>query len=153
MCIIQLGVNTSNLDDLDIMMNFINNKAGLAGSSIYATLIYNCTQYYSTHIDIRVLLNATFEPIPTDNGLQHISSVPVEICYCSKSNVTFASLTNLCQTLQAEWFKQVRFILSLCKYSTNNVCFVTGTRKKSGYTCSVIYYCFIDSSGICYNGD
>ena len=86
MCVIQLGVNTSNLDNLDIMMTFINNKAGLAGNSIYATLIYNCTQYYSTALDIRVLLNATFEPIPTHNGLQHISSVPVEICYCSKSN-------------------------------------------------------------------
>ena len=48
MCAIQLGVNTSNLDNLDIMMTFINNKAGLAGNSIYATLIYNCTQYYST---------------------------------------------------------------------------------------------------------
>ena len=69
-------------------MIFISNKAGLAGNSIYATLIYNCTQYYSTDLDIRVLLNATFEPIPTDNTLQHISSVPVEICYCSKSNVT-----------------------------------------------------------------
>ena len=88
MCVIQLGVNTSNLDNLDIMMTFINNKAGLAGNSIYATLIYNCTQYYSTDLDIRVLLNATFEPIPTDNGLQHISSEPVEICYCSKSNVS-----------------------------------------------------------------
>ena len=88
MCVIQLGVNTSNLNDIDIMMTFINNKAGLAGNSIYATLIYNCTQYYSTDLDIRVLLNATFEPIPTDNGLQHISSVPVEICYCSKSNVS-----------------------------------------------------------------
>ena len=85
-CVIQLGV--SNLDNLDIMMTFINNKAGLAGNSIYATLIYNCTQYYSTDLDIRVLLNATFEPIPTDNGLQHISSEPVEICYCSKSNVS-----------------------------------------------------------------
>ena len=31
------------------------------------------------------MLNATFEPILTDNGLQHISSEPVEIC--SKSNV------------------------------------------------------------------
>ena len=88
MCAIQVGANTSNLDGLDIMMTFINNKAGLAGNSIYATLIYNCTQYYSTDLDIRVLLNATFEPIPTDNGLQHISSVPVEICYCSKSNVS-----------------------------------------------------------------
>ena len=88
MCVIQLGVNTSNINDLDIMMTFINNKAGLAGNSIYATLIYNCTQYYSTDLDIRVLLNATFEPIPTDNSLQHISSVPVEICYCSKSNVS-----------------------------------------------------------------
>ena len=86
MCVIQLGV--SNLDNLDIMMTFINNKAGLAGNSIYAALIYNCTQYYSTDLDIRVLLNATFEPILTDNGLQHISSEPVEICYCSKSNVS-----------------------------------------------------------------
>ena len=88
MCVIQLGVTTSNLDNLDIVMTFINNEAGLAGNSIYATLIYNCTQYYCTDIDIRVLLNATFEPILTDNGLQHISSVPVEICYCSKSNVS-----------------------------------------------------------------
>ena len=88
MCVIQLGVNTSNLDNLDIMMTFINNKAGLAGNSIYAALIYNCIQYYSTDLDIRVLLNATFEPIPTDDGLQHISSVPVEICYCSISNVS-----------------------------------------------------------------
>ena len=88
MCVIQLGVNTSNFDDLDITMTFINNKAGLAGNSIYAALIYNCTQYYSTDLDIRVLLNATFEPIPTDNSLQHLSSVPVEICYCSKSNVS-----------------------------------------------------------------
>ena len=88
MCVIQLGVNTSNLHNLDITMTFINNEAGLAGNSIYAALIYNCTQYYSTDLDIRVLLNATFEPIPTDNGLQHISSVPVEICYCSKSNVS-----------------------------------------------------------------
>ena len=88
MCVIQLGVNTSNLDNLDITMTFINNKAGLAGNSIYAELIYNCTQYYSTDLDIRVLLNATFEPIPTHNGLQHISSVPVEICYCSISNVS-----------------------------------------------------------------
>ena len=85
MCVIRVGVNTSNLNDLDILMN---NKAGLAGNSIYATLIYNCTQYYSTDLDITVLLNATFEPIPTHNGLQHISSVPVEICYCSKSNVS-----------------------------------------------------------------
>ena len=96
MCVIQLGVNTSNFDDLDIMMTFINNKAGLAGNSIYATLIYNCTQYYSTDLDIRVLLNATFEPVTTDNSLQHISSKPVEICYCSKSNVTDDKMLQHC---------------------------------------------------------
>ena len=84
MCVIQLGVNTSNLNDLDIMMTFINNKAGLAGNSIYAASIYNCTQHYSTTLDIREVLNATFEPIPTDNGLQHLSSVPVQICYCKR---------------------------------------------------------------------
>ena len=96
MCVIQLGVNTSNHDDLDIMMTFINNKAGLAGNGIYATLIHNCTQYYSTNLDIRALLNATFEPIQTDNGLQHISSVPVEICYCSKSNVSVDKIQLYC---------------------------------------------------------
>ena len=83
-CVIQLGVNTSNLNDLDIMMTFINNKAALAGNSIYATSIYNCTQYYSTTLDIREFLNATFEPIPPDNCLQHLSSVPVQVCYCKR---------------------------------------------------------------------
>ena len=102
MCVIQLGVNTSNLDDLDIMMTFINNKAGLAGNSIYATLIYNCTQYYSTDLDIRVLLNATFEPIPTHNGLQHISSEPVEICYCSKSNVSYDKFQLHCTSSETQ---------------------------------------------------
>ena len=52
------------------------------------THIFIIAHPYSTDLDIRVLLNATFEPIPTDNGLQHISSVPVEICYCNKSNVS-----------------------------------------------------------------
>ena len=79
-------------------MTFINNKAGLAGNSIYATLIYNCTQYCSTDLDISVLLNATFEPLPTDNGLQHISSAPVKICYCNESNVSDDKLQLHCTT-------------------------------------------------------
>ena len=66
---------------------FLNNKALLYGGAIYA-VNDPLPGDNMCAIDIRVLLNATFEHIPTDNGLQHISSVPVEICYCNKSNVS-----------------------------------------------------------------
>ena len=88
MCVIQLyGINNSSINDINISMNFINNTAGLAGNSIYVAPLYNCSQYNPSLAfqNINDILNATFMPSVSANGIQQVSSEPVKICYCDNS--------------------------------------------------------------------
>ena len=79
--------------ELDINMTFIDNKAGLAGNSIYANPLYNCSQSYSLNIpenvNIKNLLSIKFESsVTVNNRLEQMSSQPVNICSCKPSNNT-----------------------------------------------------------------
>ena len=71
---------------------FIDNKAGLAGNSIYANPLYNCLQSYSLNIpenfNITNLLSIKFESVTVNNRLKQMSSPPVNICSCIPSNNT-----------------------------------------------------------------
>ena len=92
-CALQIYSNKTDQRELDINMTFIGNKAGLAGNSIYVNPLYNCSQSYSLNtpenIDIRKLLNITFESsVTANNRLKQMSSQPVKICSCKPSNKT-----------------------------------------------------------------
>ena len=90
-CAIQIYSNKTVHRELDINMIFIDNKAGLAGNSIYANPLYNCLQSYSLNIPENVtnLMNITFESsVTVNNKLKQMSSQPVKICSCKPSNKT-----------------------------------------------------------------
>ena len=87
-CAIQIYTKKTNLHNLNITLKFEGNTAGLAGNSIYATPLYNCSFLYTQndfkpdHFDWKLI--AYFgEPSSTNNDeLKQISSQPVKICYC-----------------------------------------------------------------------
>ena len=79
-----------------------DNKAGLAGNSIYANPLYNCSHTYSLNIpenvNITNLLNITFESsVTVNNKLKPMSSQPVKICSCKPSNNTSNSPIIKCE--------------------------------------------------------
>ena len=93
-CVIQINTNKIDLQNIDIILKFKGNIAGLAGNNIYATPLYNCSFLYPQH-DKFELVHFDWKSIAhfdTTNSLNHglepISSQPVKICSCHINNNT-----------------------------------------------------------------
>ena len=93
-CVIQINTDKTDLHNIDIILNFKRNIAGLAGNNIYATPLYNCSFLYPQH-DMFDLVHfewksiAQFDtPNSLNNGLEPMSSQPVKICSCHLNNNT-----------------------------------------------------------------
>ena len=48
-CVIQIYTNKTDLQNIEILLKFKGNIAGLAGNNIYATPLYNCSFLYPQH--------------------------------------------------------------------------------------------------------
>ena len=87
-CVIQINTNKTNQHNIDIILKFKGNIAGLAGNNIYATPLYNCSFLYPQHNKFEIVhfdwkSIAHFDtPNSLNNGLQPMSSQPVKICSC-----------------------------------------------------------------------
>ena len=103
-CAIQINTNKTNLHNLNIILKFESNTAGLAGNSIYATPLYNCSFLYSQNdfkqVDFDWKLITHFdEPNSTNNKLKQISSQPVKICSCYLNPTINKKNSIICSTL------------------------------------------------------
>ena len=104
-CAIQINTNKTNLNNLTITLKFEGNTAGLAGNSIYATPLYNCSFLYSqndfkpVHFDWKSIIH--FDP-PNyhNNQLNQISSQPVKICSCQFDPTKNERISIYCSILQ-----------------------------------------------------
>ena len=87
-CVIQINTNKTDLHNIDIILKFKGNIAGLAGNNIYATPLYNCSFLYPQHDKFELVhfdwkSIAQFDtPNSFNNGLEPMSSQPVKICSC-----------------------------------------------------------------------
>ena len=102
-CVIQINTNKTDLHNIDIILKFKGNIAGLAGSNIYATPLYNCSLLYSQHDKFELVhfdwkSIAHFDtPNSLNNGLEPMSSQPVKICSCHLNNNTNKVVKNCSQ--------------------------------------------------------
>ena len=93
-CVIQINTNKTDLHNIDIILKFKDNIAGLAGNNIYATPLYNCSFLYPQHDKFELVhfdwkSIAHFDkPNSLNNGLEPMSSQPVKICFCHLNNNT-----------------------------------------------------------------
>ena len=93
-CVIQINTNKTDLNNINIILKFEGNIAGLAGNNIYATPLYNCSFLYPQHdkfeiVDFNWKSIAQFDtPNSLNNGLEPMSSQPVKICSCHFNNNT-----------------------------------------------------------------
>ena len=104
-CSIQINTKKINLHNLNITLKFKGNTAGLAGNSIYATPLYNCSFLYTQndfkpdHFDWK-LITYFGEPCSTNNDeLKQISSQPVKICSCHLDPTKNFNISINCSTL------------------------------------------------------
>ena len=87
-CVIQINSNKTNLHNINIILKFKGNIAGLAGNNIYATPLYNCSFLYPQHDKFELVhfdwkSIARFDkPNSHNNELEPMSSQPVKICSC-----------------------------------------------------------------------
>ena len=93
-CVIQINTNKTDLHNIDIILKFKGNIAGLSGNNIYATPLYNCSFLYPQHDKFELVhfdwkSIAHFDtPNSLNNGLEPMSSQPVKICSCHTNNNT-----------------------------------------------------------------
>ena len=83
LCAIQIVSNKTNVSDINIKLNFINNTAGLAGKAMYVSPSYNCQQLTSP-LNTSVLYSAVVH-IHDNDTTNQIVSVPVKTQLCSIS--------------------------------------------------------------------
>uniref|UniRef100_A0A1X7V0E5 TRP C-terminal domain-containing protein n=1 Tax=Amphimedon queenslandica TaxID=400682 RepID=A0A1X7V0E5_AMPQE len=79
----------TNDTELNINLHFMDNKAGLAGVSMYIVPLYNCSQIFPSLTNpsrFNWSSITTFKARNPFKGLQEISSGPFKICSCSYSN-------------------------------------------------------------------
>ena len=102
-CVIQINTNKIDLQNIDIILKFKGNIAGLAGGNIYATPLYNCSFLYPQHDKFELVhfdwkSIAHFDtPNSLNNGLEPMSSQPVKICSCHLNNNTNKVVKNCSQ--------------------------------------------------------
>ena len=120
-CAIQL-VNENNKSDINAAIKFINNSAILAGNSIYAAPLYQCSQQTLHPNEINLFnLNIFSFNDKADNGLPSVASTPVKVCFCNQTSNTSSK-----QCTQQEHAKTVAYPGSIVKY-TLFVCDLNGT--------------------------
>uniref|UniRef100_A0A1X7U929 Uncharacterized protein n=1 Tax=Amphimedon queenslandica TaxID=400682 RepID=A0A1X7U929_AMPQE len=86
LCAIQIDSNKTNVSDINIKLNFINNTAGLAGNSMYVSPSYDCQQLKSP-LNTSALYNA-ISHFDHSNGISNeIVSVAVTTQLCSINGV------------------------------------------------------------------
>lgn len=91
-CAIQVKPNSkTSTKKLNINLAFIKNTAEIAGNSIYANPIYNCSYLYTSAkcsnettstYTVMDRINILYADPQGSNGLHYISSNPVKICMC-----------------------------------------------------------------------
>ena len=91
--------NSSNIHDMAINVTFISNHARLAGNSIYASPLYQCSNRLSPTIkaDPETIYKTIFHFIDSangGNGLLEMSSKPMQVCLCgdAPNNMTKLAL-------------------------------------------------------------
>ena len=110
-CAIQL-VSENNKSDINTTIKFINNSAILAGNSIYAVPLYQCSQQTLQPNDINLFDLSIFSfNDEVDNGLPSVASVPVKICLCNQSTNSISK-----QCIQQEYTETVAYPGSTIKY-------------------------------------
>ena len=86
LCAVQIVSNKTNVSDINIELNFINNSAGLAGNSMYVSPSYDCRQLKS-HFNTSVLYNALSHFVSGIEISNEIVSVAVSTQLCSINGV------------------------------------------------------------------
>ena len=87
-CTFQLSYPFQNASVLNISMIFINNTAGLSGSSIFSTNLYNCYMnelYYTGHHNEKEYYDTIFHFNSLKNNPLSISTLSNSRCICSKN--------------------------------------------------------------------
>lgn len=79
--------NSSNIHDMAINVTFISNHARLAGNSVYASPLYQCSNRLSPTVkaDPDTIYKAIFhfiDSVNSGNGLLEMSSKPLRVCLC-----------------------------------------------------------------------
>ena len=102
-CVIQINTNKTDLHNIDIILKFKGNIAGLAGNNVYATPLYNCSFLYPqhdkfelVHFDWRSIVDFD-TPNSLHNGLKPMSSQPVKICSCHFNHTNYKLVKNCSQ--------------------------------------------------------
>ena len=102
-CVIQINTNKTDLHNIDIILKFKGNIAGLAGNNIYATPLYKCSFLYPqhdkfelVHFDWKSIVHFD-TPNSLNNGLKPMSSQPVKICSCYHNHNTNKLVKNCSQ--------------------------------------------------------
>ena len=104
-CTFQVLSNTWNISTLNIRMLFINNTAGLSGSSIYSTNMYNCyinKTYIIGSVNGKYFYDSIFDFQSSEHGPLNISTLSDSRCICLKQtcfNVTDVILAYPGQTI------------------------------------------------------
>ena len=102
-CVIQINTNKTDLHNINIILKFKGNIAGLAGNNIYATPLYNSSFLYPQHNKFELVhfdwkSIAHFDtPNSLNNGLEPMSSQPVKICSCQLNANTNKVVKNCSQ--------------------------------------------------------
>ena len=123
-CAIQINTNKRDLHNLNITLEFEGNTAGLAGNSIYATPLYNCSFLYSQndfkviHFNWRSIIDLD-PPNNHNNKLKQISSQPVKICSCHLDPTKNERISEHCSILQdithiIDTYPGKTIVISLC---------------------------------------
>ena len=97
-CVIQIIgpsriIGTSEINLLDIDVQFANNSAGEAGNSIHANPIYMCGYIPEASISATTVFenqNEVYSAIfnfssTVDNGIRDLTSVPMRVCVCNQT--------------------------------------------------------------------
>ena len=80
-CTFQVSSHHQNISALNISMTFINNTAGLSGSSIFSTNLYNCYMYGNYHHNE---YNKIFHFHSLKHSRLNISTFSISRCVCIK---------------------------------------------------------------------
>ena len=87
-CTFQMSSSFQNMTGLNISMIFINNTAGLSGSSIYSTNLYNCyinrTYIIRSH-NAKYYYDSIFYMDSSEHSPLNLSTLSKSRCICSKN--------------------------------------------------------------------
>ena len=91
-CTFQMSSLLQNMTVLNISMIFINNTAGLSGSSIYTTNLYNCYMnrtYIIRPQNTKYYYDSIFYIEPSGHSPLNLSTLSKSRCICSKNKCSY----------------------------------------------------------------